>query len=475
MTKNMTAGNPAKLLLFFTLPVIMGNILQQLYSVTDTLIVGQTIGVDALAAVGATGVIVSLPLCFIEGLTTGFAVVVGQRFGAQDEEGVRRSAATSLLLCLLLTMLLTSVTVAVSRPVLRLMNTPPNIFEEANRYLTAIFIGTGATVFYNMLSNVIRALGDSRTPLIFLGVAAAANVGLDLLFILVFHMGVAGAAWATVLAQLLSAVLCLLFVRRRFPILRLSRRDFCITWQDAFRQLRIGFPMGFQMSVMCIGLLIVQAVLNGFGSDAVAAFTAASKVDQLAVQVGGSFGIAISAYVAQNYGAGNFRRIRRGVNCCLFQAAVGSVILGALILTCGQWIAQLFIKGDHPEILAMTRMFFYIVVPFYVLVNVLIIYRSTLQSMGRTLFPLLACVVELIMRAFAALVFGRLWGYAGVCFATPLAWTGAAILLFIGYRLVMRRLPSGDAGEDEKLPAVEICKEVGAENTGQTADEVSVL
>ena len=319
MERQLTEGRPFGVLLRYALPVLGGNLFQLFYTLADTVIVGKALGADALAAVGSTGIISYFVLCFVQGLTGGFGICLGQCCGAGDETGMRRSAAVSWTLSAVFTLLLTPLVCLLARPVLGWMQTPEDIFADAYAYLFVILLGTGATVFYNIISYMLRALGDSRTPLIFLVLSSLLNIGLDILFIVPFHMGVAGAAWATVLSQLLSAILCTIVGLRKYPVLRTRRADFAGSRIAAARHLRVGFLMGFQMSVMCIGQLVVQACVNKLGTAAVAGYTAATKVDQLSVLVNTAYQIAISGYVAQNYGAHRFDRIREGVRASLIQ------------------------------------------------------------------------------------------------------------------------------------------------------------
>lgn len=439
MTHDMTNGKPGRLILLFSLPIILGNVFQQFYTLIDTLIVGQTLGVDALAAVGCTGSVTLLVLSFIQGFTTGFSVLLGQRFGAGDREGVRRSAAVSIKLCIVLTVLITGVSVALAGPVLQLMDTPGDIYADATAYMQAIFAGSAATVLYNMLANMIRALGDARTPLIFLVLSSVLNIGLDLLFICVFHMGVPGAAWATVAAQLISGLLCLWQVRRKFEILRLSRKDFQREKGATWAHLKMGLPMGLQMSVLTIGLIAVQAALNGLGKQAVAAFTAGSRVNNLIVQLVVSFGVATATFVAQNYGAKRMDRIRQGVKMSLLLAMCFCVAGGLVAWFLGGPLSALFIEGEQPEITGMARQYLQIMAPFYPLVGLLTVLRNAVQSMGNALIPMLACALELVMRSLAALLLVRVLAFAGVCYATPVAWICSVAMVTVGYFLVLRR------------------------------------
>lgn len=440
MNKDLTVGDPAKVLWKFCLPLFGSIIFQQLYNIADTVIVGRTIGVQALAAVGATGPLCFLVLGFFFGFTGGVTVITAQRFGAKDHRGVRRSIATATILCTAVSLIATVASVIFTRPMLRLMNTPEDIFDGASGYLSAIFIGIGATVFYNLISGIIRALGDSRTPLYFLIIASVLNIVLDFIFILWFDMGVAGAAWATVVSQFAAGFWCYRYALRHFRELHLRRSDWRFDWMFAWEHLRIALPMAFQFSITAIGVIVMQAVLNRFGSTTIAAFTAASKVDQIAVQPGFSIGIAVATFAAQNYGAKLYTRVRHGVNACMKLSTVFAVLIGiAVIMLCPQFTA-LFLGEGQSEIVHLVRIYMITNGGFYVLLGFLFIYRNALQGMGYAFVPMMAGVSELFVRSFGAPLLGAWFGYAGVCLSNPAAWIGALIPLSWSYLRLIRRL-----------------------------------
>ncbi len=439
MTQDMTTGNPLKVIIRFSLPVFLGCLFQQFYSMADTIIVGRTISVQALAAVGVTGGVSFLVLGFFFGLTGGFAVITGQCFGAKDYDGVRRSVATSTLLCIVTTLAITLLCVLTVRPLFEVMNTPDDLMEDTVIYMSAIYYGIWATVFYNMISSIIRALGDSVTPLIFLVVASLLNIGLDFLFILTFGMGVAGAAWATVVSQAVSGFLCLWYVSCKFPILKLKKADWKWDFAFAWEHLRVGLPMAFQFSITAVGCIILQSVLNLFGSTAVAGFTAGSKIDQLAVQTLASLGLTMATYAAQNFGAGKIGRIRSGVNKATAVCVVCSIVAGLFVLLLGRPLTALFVGAGETEVIDASQTYLILNGSFYLILGLLFIFRNTLQGMGFAFIPLMAGVSELILRVIAAFVFARYYGYPGVCLASPAAWIGAATLLIITYMIAMRR------------------------------------
>ena len=446
MSKDLTQGRPFRVLLQFSLPVIAGNLFQLFYTLADTVIVGRTLGAQALAAVGSTTIVIYFVLCFVQGFTGGFGICLAQRFGARDENGQRSSAAVSWLLSAGFAVIITVIFCALAHPILRWMRTPEDIYAEAYSYMFIVLLGTGATVFYNMISNMLRSLGDSRTPLFFLIFSALLNVVLDLVFILPLGMGVAGAAWATVLSQLLSAVLCTIVGMRSFDVLRTRRADFADWRRAAAKHLAVGFPMGFQMSVMCIGQLAMQTGVNSLGSVAVAGYTAATKVDQLSVLMNNAFGIALSSFVAQNYGAGQYRRISEGVRACLVQIELCNVLMCALLLVCRHLVVPLFLDSPTAEVIRYSDGYLFAVCPFYVVLGLLMVFRTAIQSMGNSRTPFEACVIELVMRilgsvGLAALLAPYGLSYTGICLSHTLAWLGATALLMPVYFRQMKALP----------------------------------
>lgn len=446
MPKDLTQGRPFRVLLQFSLPVIAGNLFQLFYTLADTVIVGRTLGAQALAAVGSTTIVIYFVLCFVQGFTGGFGICLAQRFGARDENGQRSSAAVSWLLSAGFAVIITVLFCALAHPILQWMRTPEDIYAEAYSYMFIVLLGTGATVFYNMISNMLRSLGDSRTPLFFLIFSALLNVVLDLVFILPLGMGVAGAAWATVLSQLLSAVLCTIVGMQDFDVLRTRRADFADWRRAAAKHLAVGFPMGFQMSVMCIGQLAMQTGVNSLGSVAVAGYTAATKVDQLSVLMNNAFGIALSSFVAQNYGAGQYRRISEGVRACLVQIEVCNVLMCALLLGCRNLVVPLFLDSPTAEVIRYSDGYLFAVCPFYVVLGLLMVFRTAIQSMGNSRTPFEACVIELVMRilgsvGLAALLAPCGLSYTGICLSHTLAWLGATALLMPVYFRQMKALP----------------------------------
>lgn len=433
MTNDMTTGNPAKLILMFSVPLLIGNIFQQFYSMVDTIIVGRFLGVEALGAVGLTGAMTFLIIGFIQGITSGFSVLIAQRFGASDEEGLKKAVASSLVLTILLSVALTAISLLLTDPLLKFMNTPSDIYHLSKEYISIIFIGIGATFFYNMLSSVLRAVGDSKTPLYFLIIASILNIVLDIVLIVNVDMGVAGAAYATIISQGFSAILCLVYILKKFKILKLKKRHFKNNKEYNKEHLRIGFPMGIQISIIAIGAIIVQSAVNSFGSTVVGAYTAASKVEQLVMQPAISFGVAMATYTAQNLGAGNIDRIREGVKKCAQINVFIGVSAGVILIVFGDFFINLFVTNPSAEVISYAKQYLNISGLFFTAVSMIFIYRNALQGMGHTRVPMISGFAELFARSIIAFTLPSVIGFAGVCLAGPIAWVCASSLLIFDY------------------------------------------
>lgn len=445
MTKDMTTGNPLKLIITFSVPLLIGNLFQQFYNMVDTLIVGRYLGVDALAGVGSTGSISFLVIGFVTGMTGGFCVLISQRFGAKDFEDMRHVTAMAILLSAALTVVLTVLSVVFAHPLLRFMQTPPEFYQYAYDYIIIIFAGVGASVFYNIISGILRALGDSKTPLYFLIISSLINVVLDIAFIGYCNMGVAGAAWATVLAQIISGVLCFVYMTIRFPVLKMTKSAWQLDGKVMWRHIQIGFPMALQFSIIAIGAIVLQGTINSMGSRVVAAYTAGSKVEQLCSQPLATFGVTMATYCGQNLGAGRIDRIRRGVNKCAV-VSLGAAVLGAaVLLPFGGVISQIFFSEDIPEVTEMAHQYLMVCSSFFPVLALLFIYRNALQGIGNALVPLFAGISELVMRVAAAWFLADRLGYIGLCLAGPLAWIAAAIPLSIMYHRKIKLLAQRQA------------------------------
>ncbi|MBE6023132.1 MAG: MATE family efflux transporter [Cellulosilyticum sp.] len=441
MTKDLTAGNPAKLICMFSIPLLIGNLFQQFYSMVDTAIVGRFVGVNALAAVGATGSMSFLIVDFVIGLTAGFAIPIAQTFGANDKDKMRHYVAMSIYLSIALSIVVTILAVCFAKPLLELMNTPVDIIDDAYTYIVIIFAGLCTTVLYNMVAGVLRSIGDSKTPLYFLILSAILNVILDLVFILKFQMGVAGAAYATVISQGISGVLCLFYAIKRYKILHLTAEDFRYQSGSIYKLLRLGFPMALQYSITAIGIMVLQSAVNSLGSTVVAAYTAASKVEQLALQPFKTLGITMATYTGQNLGAGKMERIKKGVTSGMVICTICCIISGLMIFFLGDALVGLFITPS-PEAMAVietSREYLIAVVPFLIPVGAIFIYRNSLQGLGEGLITLIAGMIELVSRCIVALFFTSTLGYTAIYLATQAAWLSAGVFLVIVYYVKMKK------------------------------------
>lgn len=441
MAKDMTSGKPIKLIWNFTIPLLIGNLFQQLYNMADTFIVGRTIGVHALASVGSTGSIIFLILGFANGLTAGLAIPLAQRYGAKNYSGVKRSFYVSILISAVVAILLTILSMIFCRQILEVMQTPAEIIDGAYDYLMVIFAGIFSSMAFNLLSNIFRSIGDAKTPLYFLVIACIMNIILDVVFIAGFGMGVEGAGYATVLSQIFSALACIIYIWKKIPILRLNSKDFVAESSDVREHVRISFPMAFQSSIIAIGAIIIQITLNQLGATAVAAYTAAQKIDQVAILPMMSFGVTMATFVAQNYGAKKYDRIWRGVRDCIKLSLTFAISVGIILNVFSPIFIRAFVGVGHEEVVELGAIYFITNGTMYSLLSLLFIYRYTLQGVGKTFTPTIAGIMELCMRAFAAVVLSNLYGYTGATMANPLAWLGSLIPLMIAYYLFKNKFP----------------------------------
>ena len=440
MRKDMTIGNPMKIILLFSLPVLLGNLFQQFYNMVDTVIVGQYLGEDALAAVGSTGCLMFLVLGFANGIAQGFGVMVSHAFGAKDMKLLRHYVALSLLLTVVISMILTVPTVAFSRQLLLWLNTPENILTLANRYIRVIFAGIFATMAYNVASGILRGIGDSRTPLYFLILSSGLNIFLDIFLIVVVKLGTAGAAYATVISQAVSAVLCFIVMFRKYDILRTTREDYYCDFHEIRRMLSVGIPMALNYSITAIGTMILQSAVNVFGSSVVAAFTAASKVSNIATQTMPTLGTAMATYCGQNRGAREFERIRSGIRTSVVVSMIYCVVSAVIIIVLGGWMALLFLDASETEVMAQVKEYLRLNAYFYPTLGLLFILRNGLQGMSYSFLPMMAGVTELIARVLVCVAFVPDFGYTAACMASPVAWIFADTLLVTVYFVKMKSL-----------------------------------
>ena len=439
--KNMTAGSPGKLIITFAIPLMLGNIFQQFYTMADTMIVGQVVGVEALAAVGAGDWLVWLVLGIMTGITQGFSILVSQYYGAGEKENLKCAVAKSYIMTALLSVIVLAVSEGAVYHVLLFLQTPDNVIDLTMLYLRLIFAGVPIIAAYNIFAAILRALGNSRSPLIAMTVAAVINVGLDLLFVAVFGWGVAGAAIATVIAQGFSALYCLL-VLRKIRDIRLEKEDFYRQPSMSLQLLKLGTPLAIQNVIISVGGLTVQYVINGYGFLFVAGFTATNKLYGLLEMAAISYGYAIVTYVGQNLGARKIDRIRKGVRSSMLLSLLTSLIISIAMFLFGKNILSLFISGEPQqtkEVLAIAFKYLSIMAAMLWVLYFLYVYRSALQGLGDTLMPMVSGMAEFVMRISAALILPHFIGQDGIFFAEIAAWSGATVILCISYYVRMHK------------------------------------
>ena len=437
---DLLTGSPARKISMFCLPLLVGNLFQQLYSMADSMIVGRFMGTEAFAGVSGTGSMNFLIIGFVLGLCSGFAIPAAQDFGAGDMQGVRRAVAHCLWLGAALTAVLTALMFFLTDDLLTLLNTPSELYAYEYEYIHVIFTGMAVTMWYNMLAGILRAVGDSRTPLLFLILSCLLNIVLDVMFISAFRMGVAGAAWATLCSQLISGVLCLVYMVRRFPQLIPHGDEWKLRSAYAGRLLKNGLPMGLQFSITAIGSVTMTAAVNSLGVHAVAAVGAASRVHNIVTCPMDALGVGMATFCSQNLGAGKIRRIRLGVRQMTGIGMLYSVISCAVLGFFGRTMAMLFVSATETEVLNLTAQYLLIDGFFFPALLVIFVYRNSLQGLGYSREAMLAGVFELIGRVFvASLLVGR-FGFTAACFASPAAWVAAGALLLTLYWLKMGAL-----------------------------------
>ncbi len=441
-TKDMTRGNPAKLILTFALPLMVGNVFQQLYTVVDAMVLGNALGVRALAAVGAVEWLTWVVVGIITGFAQGFTIPVAHAFGRADYQELRRAIANATLISAALAVLLTVVSVAIVRPVLALLGTPGEIVQDSRIYMTIFCLGALPTMAYNLQASILRALGNGRMPLISMIIAAATNIALDLLFVVGFGWGVAGAAIATVIAMCVSSIICFLALRG-IDFLRFDKSEWKLNRPMAKQLLRLGLPMAFQNCIIAVGGIVVQTVINTFGMVFIAGFTATNKLYGLLELAATSFGFSMVTYTGQNLGARRYQRIRRGTFTGAIVGVATAVVISAAMLAFGRQIVGLFIS-DAPDVKAraVEVAYQYLSIMSYLLpvLYLLHIYRSALYGLGDTVIPMWSGIIEFAMRVAVILILPRIIGEFGVYFAEIAAWTGAAILLMVTYYYRERKL-----------------------------------
>ncbi|MCR4902648.1 MAG: MATE family efflux transporter [Butyrivibrio sp.] len=440
MELDMTKGKPFPIILKFMFPLFLGNLFQQLYNMVDTIIVGRYVSENALAAVGSTGTIMFLVLGFSQGLTTGFTVLTAQSFGAGDMKRVKRSVANGIILSAIVIVAMTIISVAIMDFLLRLMNTPEDIFDDAKTYIVTICYGIVASVSYNLFSSFLRAIGNSKVPLYFLMFSAGLNVIFDLIFIIGLNMGVMGAALATDISQGISAIGCVLYIIKKAPLLWPDSGDWHLNSKDTSHQMGVGMPMALQFGITASGTMIMQSAINLFGSTAVAAYTAASKLNNLLTQGFPAMGQTMATYCGQNYGKGDFERIHKGVKSALLTSTAYSIIGAGLAIILLPHILGIFFDAsvDISVMMPYAKPYVYLCIMFYIPLGFIFIFRNAMQGCGYGLLPMLGGFVELFSRLIMAAAAIKTMNYILAAACDPSAWLTTGIFTGVCYIFVIR-------------------------------------
>lgn len=430
-TKTLTEGTPWKQILLFSIPIFWGNIFQLLYSLVDTKIVGSTLGTEALAAVGSVSTLHTLMTGFLNGLTLGFSLITAMCFGADNMKRLKKSFAMTMELGVMTTTVLVVALMLVLQPLLHLLNVPEEQFAMSYAYISVLIVGLFATVLYNLCANTLRAIGDSLTPLLFLILATVSNIGLDYLFILAFHMGVQGAAYATVLAQLISVVLCFIRIFRKFPVLHLQKSDFRPEKELIVEMYKSGLSMGLMSCLVSIGTIMLQSAINTFGTTVIVTHTAARKVFEIMSLPMSVLGSAMATYCGQNYGAKRFDRIRQGIRASLLIAAIWSVAVFIICHTVEGALIRFVASTTDAEVIYWGSMYLKVDMSFIVVCGVIVILRNSMQGFGDRVIPVFSSCIELAGKIIFAFVFAPMFAYWGIIWAEPVVWIAMVIPLIV--------------------------------------------
>ncbi len=426
---DMTIGSERKHIIMFMIPVLLGNLFQNFYNIIDAMIVGQFLGVDALAAIGLTGSYVYFVVGWIMGLTSGFGVLLSQAYGAKDEYQMKHYVAISVYLSIIAAVVMTVGLLILNGWILNLMNTPENIFGQTYRYLMIIFIGIPFTILYNLLASIARAMGDGRTPLYFLILSSALNIVLDIIFVAILPFGVAGAASATIISQAVSGVLCLIYVYRKYPEVHFTKQEGQWSWETAGKMFGLGLPMALQFSITAIGLMIVQSSLNTLGEIYIASHAASTKIQAVLIQFYVALGASIATFIGQNYGAREFDRVKRGVKESLYIAVVMcAVIMPVAYFICPN-LVLLFVDDPTGEMVAISKQMFHICLWFYPFLVLIYIYRNVIQGLGNGVVAMIGGILELIMRVGVIMLLFESLQYVGIVLTDPIAWIISVVFL----------------------------------------------
>ncbi|MBQ8677819.1 MAG: MATE family efflux transporter [Alphaproteobacteria bacterium] len=444
MIKNLTKGSPLKLIVMFAMPILIGNLFQQLFHISDILIVGRLLGVKSLAAVGSSAPLIFMFLMVAFGFTSGLTIITAQRFGAHDEKGIKSSVFHSLTAAGVLSLTVSTFFIACLRYLLRYMNIPEEIMDQAYSFTLILGLAMTPVILYNLLSGFIRALGDAKTPLYFLIFCSLINIALNFVFIYYCGLGVAGSALGSCCSMLLTVAACVWIIAKRFPLLKISLADCRYNHKFMLEHLKVAAPMAVQFSILALSMMIIQSVCNSFGTEVIAGFTAALRIEQISTQPVFAIGVAFATYAAQNYGAALIKRIRQGVRQCLAACLVLSVLISLGVRFFGTHLVGAFIEGGDEGIITIGQQYLMISSYFYFFLACIFITRNALQGMGRPSIPLASGVFELIIRAFAAVYLANIIGYYGIFWAGPIAWVGGALVTSLGYWWTITHLNNGD-------------------------------
>lgn len=432
-TFDMTQGNPTRLLILFTLPMLLGNLVQQLYSSVDSIVVGHFVSVEAMAAIGATSSMLYFFLNIAIGLSSGLGIVVSQYFGAKNNRMIQKSAANALLITAAASFVMGTLGLILARPILTLLKTPSDIIDMSYRYITINYAGMLCLLGYNVTASILRALGNSRTPLYFLIFSSLLNIVGDLVLVLWLDLGVTGVAVATVGAQGVSALLSIVYMLRHYPVLHFSWRDLKPDWEIIGRVLKIGLPIGIQSGFFAAGMMVIQGVINSYGTDVVAGYTAGVRVEQVTWLVQTTLGHSISNYTGQNAGAKNLQRIQEGFRAALKLCIISSLASTLLVYLLGTPMLRLFITSDKEQILQIARGFLFVNATFYLPIGLIVLYNGALRGIGDIGIPMLSAVIELVVKVGGSILLSCLFGYFGIWFAEPIGWILGVIPSMIHY------------------------------------------
>ncbi len=439
-TRDMTTGSIMPNIIKFCLPLMLGNLFQQFYNMADIIIVGQFVGKTALSAVGSVGSLSFLVIGSVTGLCTGFAIPVSQRFGAKDYNSLKKYVANIIYLSVVLGVAITAAAVILTNPLLKLLNTPEDIYKDAYDYIIIIFAGIGATILYNILASLIRALGDSKTPLYFLVFSSLLNIGLDILLITQFGMGVKGAATATIIAQFVSGILCLFYVKKRFPVLHIDKKTRALDFFCIKKLLSNGLPMALQFSITAIGSVMLQSCVNGLGADAIAAVTIGGKTQLMIVLPSETIGATMAVFCGQNLGAGRIDRVKKGMARASILACCYTVVGVLVARFLGPIISLLFISGDEAGVITLAQEYINMGSNFYLVLSFLFVLRNSIQGLGYSSTAMFAGIFELVARAVMGFGFVNTLGYAAACVANPVAWIAADVFLVPAYIYIIKKV-----------------------------------